>query len=561
MEKELQEEMMGISNSEEMSEDSDVEAISHANLKKRMWKDQMRMRKFKAAKAAVESKGDAIANINLTSAAREQQSRQKKMLRAQDAILKYMNKIMEVCKGKGFVYGIIPERGKPVSGSSDSLREWWQESVWLNQSAPTAFTELLPAALESSGLQIREAAVDPASYLHMLQDLQDNTLASLLSALMQHCVPPQRRYPLDKGSSPPWWPRGDEVWWGEQGGLAVGHGPPPYRTPRVLKKSWKVSVLSAIIKHMSPDLDRMRRLVRQSKCLQSKMTATDTATWSKVVDQETVLLQLTDRCLHIKDRDSVGDGDGNGDGDGYKNGHHAIPSPSISAAATRICHVGIGSDDEQERQQRASNRKLNDLNQELIEMEWLYACKSTVNCPLNGVGSGLIKEQSGRNHEFEYDRDRVNGGTACSNFNNDTIQGNSSPSWTSTLSVNLQLTASAMLPGDDAASLVSNLAATENRGRLGHTQAYGHAGLMSNVITVAGRTHDTAAMLSPLEVYDGVGGHMHYWETAIALLGPEDTYEANRGNSDVNTCPLNKENSAKQEVFSIWDLPYEEPAE
>lgn len=63
-------------------------------------------------------------------------------------------------------------------------------------------------------------------------------------------------------------------------------GIPPYRKPHDLKKAWKVTVLSAIIKHMSPDLNRMRRLVRQSKCLQAKMTAKDTATWSKVVEQE-----------------------------------------------------------------------------------------------------------------------------------------------------------------------------------------------------------------------------------------------------------------------------------
>lgn len=43
---------------------------------------------------------------------------------------------------------------------------------------------------------------------------------------------------------------------------------------------------------MVPNLDRVRRLVKQSKCLQDKMTAKETAIWSKVVNQEEAILQL-----------------------------------------------------------------------------------------------------------------------------------------------------------------------------------------------------------------------------------------------------------------------------
>ncbi|KAJ1394333.1 Ethylene insensitive 3 [Sesbania bispinosa] len=57
----------------------------------------------------------------------QEQARRKKMSRAQDGILKYMLKMMEVCKAQGFVYGIIPEKGKPVTGASDNLREWWKD--------------------------------------------------------------------------------------------------------------------------------------------------------------------------------------------------------------------------------------------------------------------------------------------------------------------------------------------------------------------------------------------------------------------------------------------------
>lgn len=40
-----------------------------------------------------------------------------------------MMKIMKVCNAQGFVYGIIPKKGKPVSGSSDSFHEWWKDQI------------------------------------------------------------------------------------------------------------------------------------------------------------------------------------------------------------------------------------------------------------------------------------------------------------------------------------------------------------------------------------------------------------------------------------------------
>ncbi|KAF5480821.1 hypothetical protein F2P56_001534 [Juglans regia] len=217
------------------------------------------------------------------------------MSRAQDSILKYMVKIMEVCKARGFVYGIVPEKGKPVTGSSDSLREWWKEKVRFDQNSPLAIAEFLAVLGQAAHDQS-----DPSSYLPLLLDLQDTTLGSLLSALIQHCVPPQWRFPLERGLPPPSWPTGKELWWGEQG-ISQEHGPPPYRKPHDLKKAWKVSFLAAVIKNMSPNMENMRRLVRQSKCLQDKMTARETATWSKVVNQEEALLQLTEKCLQIKD--------------------------------------------------------------------------------------------------------------------------------------------------------------------------------------------------------------------------------------------------------------------
>ncbi|XP_015638500.1 protein ETHYLENE-INSENSITIVE 3-like 2 [Oryza sativa Japonica Group] len=80
---------------------------------------------------------------------------------------------MEVCNAQGFVYGIIPEKGKPVSSASDNVRSWWKEKV----------------RFDSNGL----AAI----------------------AKYQHYDPPQRRFPLEKGVPPPWWPEGTEAWWPE----------------------------------------------------------------------------------------------------------------------------------------------------------------------------------------------------------------------------------------------------------------------------------------------------------------------------------------------------------
>ncbi|EFJ19037.1 hypothetical protein SELMODRAFT_419770 [Selaginella moellendorffii] len=63
----------------------------------------------------------------------------------------------------------------------------------------------------------------------------------------------------------------------------------PYKKPHDLKKVWKVGVLTAVIRHMSPDIGKIRKLVRQSKCLQDKITAKESATWISVLNQEEAL--------------------------------------------------------------------------------------------------------------------------------------------------------------------------------------------------------------------------------------------------------------------------------
>ncbi|KAL2938133.1 Protein ETHYLENE INSENSITIVE 3 [Bienertia sinuspersici] len=97
--------------------------IDVEELERRIWRDKMRLKQLRE-----QNKGkDGL----------KEQARRKKMSRAQDGILKYMLKMMEVCNAQGFVYGIIPEKGKPVSGSSENLREWWKDKVRFDRNAPT----------------------------------------------------------------------------------------------------------------------------------------------------------------------------------------------------------------------------------------------------------------------------------------------------------------------------------------------------------------------------------------------------------------------------------------
>ncbi|KAK8961483.1 Protein ETHYLENE INSENSITIVE 3 [Platanthera guangdongensis] len=121
-----------IPNDEGSDEDLDAE-----ELERRIWRDRLRLKRLKELQ---QNKNKEIGDTTKQRQSQEQ-ARRKKMSRAQDGILKYMLKMMEVCKAQGFVYGIIPEKGKPVSGASDNLRGWWKEKE------ESHFRELYPNAL------------------------------------------------------------------------------------------------------------------------------------------------------------------------------------------------------------------------------------------------------------------------------------------------------------------------------------------------------------------------------------------------------------------------------
>ncbi|KAF8693545.1 hypothetical protein HU200_038947 [Digitaria exilis] len=295
---------------EELSDsESGSESIEISDLKRRMWKDQMLLNKLEGRAGAFRHTSTAGAGPSRPlapppppGAGEEEETpevrcRRKAMLRAQDGVLRHMLKMMEACNARGFVYGVIDEAGEPMSGSSDSLRGWWKDRVSFDRSGPMALTVTGPEGSSSSSSPL--GGIASSSCLHRLQDIQDSTLGSVLSALIQHCEPPQRSFPLERGLAPPWWPTGTEAWWGSQGEVQAHQGVPPYRKPHDLKKAWKISLLSAVIKHMSPRFDQMRKLVWQSKRLQQKMSAKETDTWSKILCQEEVLSRRLKSSLQI----------------------------------------------------------------------------------------------------------------------------------------------------------------------------------------------------------------------------------------------------------------------
>ncbi|KAL5994921.1 Protein ETHYLENE INSENSITIVE 3 [Asimina triloba] len=403
--------VMPAENEAEMLQDddfSDEEELDVEELERRMWRDRMRLRRLKE-----QIKGKAPCDVAKQKQSQEQ-ARRKKMSRAQDGILKYMLKMMEVCKAQGFVYGIIPEKGKPVSGASDNLRGWWKEKVRFDRNGPAAIVKYQADHMIPGQSSDGNSAITTP---HTLQELQDTTLGSLLSALMQHCDPPQRRFPLEKGIAPPWWPMGNEEWWPELG-LPKDHGPPPYKKPHDLKKAWKVSVLTAVIKHMSPDIAKIRRLVRQSKCLQDKMTAKESATWLAVINQEETLCRKLnpDACPPPTSVISNGtfsfSSSNEYDVEGVDD-DATMETPEYKPRDLDLFNMGMGVGVGKDRlmcpalikEEFSSNefirkRKLPGEPDQLLMDQRVYTCEN-VQCPYHDIRLGFLDMNSRNNHQLK----------------------------------------------------------------------------------------------------------------------------------------------------------------
>lgn len=97
---------------EDNGDEKDVsdEEIDAEELEKRMWRDRIKLQRLKERERLRIEQSGKKQKVKSTS----DQAQRKKMARAQDGILKYMLKLMEVCNARGFVYGIIPEKGKLV---------------------------------------------------------------------------------------------------------------------------------------------------------------------------------------------------------------------------------------------------------------------------------------------------------------------------------------------------------------------------------------------------------------------------------------------------------------
>ena len=137
-----------------------------------MWKDRFKLKRLKERQK--------IAAQQATEKQKPKQTTKIKLggSRAQDGILKYMLKLMKVCKACSFVYGIIPKKGKLVSGASNNIRAWWKEKVKFDKNEPTAITKYEVKCLAMSEAENNQNWNSKS----ILQDLQDSTLGSLLSS-------------------------------------------------------------------------------------------------------------------------------------------------------------------------------------------------------------------------------------------------------------------------------------------------------------------------------------------------------------------------------------------
>ncbi|CAL5188109.1 unnamed protein product [Lathyrus oleraceus] len=115
--------------------------------------------------------------------------RKRLMSKAIDNILKNMVRLVNVCNVDGFVYGIVPDNGKPISGASENLRYWWKDIVKFDRNGPAAIVKYKQEHVfnvNDAKKYVVEFKEDDYVYLTKLHELQDPTLAIIVSCLMQH---------------------------------------------------------------------------------------------------------------------------------------------------------------------------------------------------------------------------------------------------------------------------------------------------------------------------------------------------------------------------------------
>ncbi|CAA7061169.1 unnamed protein product [Microthlaspi erraticum] len=273
------------------SDDLTDEEMDIDELEKKIWKDKQRLRRLKLlSRLGLGTRSSKQPAVDRPEP--QQVSRKRLMYLAHGGVLKCMSKALELCKAQGFVYGIVWEDGRTVAGASDSLHGWWRDRVKFDRNGPAAIKKHGKDIISSGGSDLGPESED--STAETLLALQDTTLGALLSALMPNCRPPQRRYPLENGVTPPWWPTGKEDWWQD---LAIPEQlqglPPPYKKPHDLKKVWKVGVLIGVIRHMSASINNIRIYVRRSRTLQDRMTSREASLWLAALNKEKAIADKT----------------------------------------------------------------------------------------------------------------------------------------------------------------------------------------------------------------------------------------------------------------------------
>ncbi|OIW08145.1 hypothetical protein TanjilG_06688 [Lupinus angustifolius] len=110
-------------------------------------------------------KGEAVENeeVHLS-----EQCKREIMSDAQNGILKHMIKLMEVCNAQGFVYGIVPDNGKPIIGASENLRQWWKEKVKFDRNGPAAVAKY--EAENGKNVTMNGGNIDPADMFDEISD-------------------------------------------------------------------------------------------------------------------------------------------------------------------------------------------------------------------------------------------------------------------------------------------------------------------------------------------------------------------------------------------------------
>uniref|UniRef100_J3LYH9 Ethylene insensitive 3-like DNA-binding domain-containing protein n=1 Tax=Oryza brachyantha TaxID=4533 RepID=J3LYH9_ORYBR len=164
----------------------------------------------------------------------------------------------------------------------------------------------------------------------------------------------------------------------------------------MLKMMEACNARGAVIKHLSPRFDQIRKLVWQSKRLQHRMSARDADTWSRVISQEEALSRHAQRSLHIVPLD---------DDDQELHG----PSPRESHAGKRKREAGGG---ELQLSLPADGHVVTEADRSSIDelMKLYYSC-------LQGADGGLGGEQgkdvaAGAAWEEGVSPDTVHGGDA-----------------------------------------------------------------------------------------------------------------------------------------------------